>query len=265
MEKYFDIRARGIQVRCKVYFNSKPQAENAVICCTGFAGHKDNRAANGFAEKLLSKRKDVIVIVFNWPAHGDDIKKKLTLADCSAYLDLVVSEARTRFGARTLYGYATSFGGYLLLKYISEQENPFRRIALRCPAVDMYDVLSGTIMQGDALDRVMKGKDAQVGFDRKITVTRAFLESLRENDIRGRDFSKDAASILILHGTADQVVPFESGRTFAAQNRIAFIPVENADHRFQNPVHMSLANKYVMQFFDFLPGAQEDLTQEEPQ
>ncbi|MBQ6267168.1 MAG: alpha/beta hydrolase [Clostridia bacterium] len=250
MEKYFDVRAQGRQVRCKVYYKEKPQAEKAVICCTGFAGHKDNRAANGFADKLLSKRKDTVVVVFNWPAHGDDIRKKPTLADCSLYLDLVVDEVRRRFGAQELYGYATSFGGYLLLKYISEQSNPFRKIALRCPAVDMYDVLSRAIMSRDELDRIQKGKDVPVGFDRKIPVTPVFLESLKENDIRQRDFSAAAENLLILHGTADEVVPFESGQSFAAQNGIRFIPVENADHRFQNPVHMSLANKLVMQFFD---------------
>lgn len=250
MYKYFEINADGNNVRCKLYYKDKPHAEKAVVFCTGFAGHKDNNAANGFAEKLLSKHKDVIVAVFNWPAHGDDVKKKLELADCDTYLGLVIRELRTKFGVRELYAYSTSFGGYLVLKYISEHENPFRKIALRCPAVDMYDVLTRTIMQGDEYDRIMKGKDILIGFDRKITVTRKLLDDLQANDIRQRDYLDCAEDILILHGTADEVVPFDSGREFAENNLIEFIPVEKADHRFQNPVHMSLANKYVMQFFD---------------
>ena len=249
-QKYFEVNAQGNNIRCKLYYKDKPAAEKAVIFCTGFAGHKDNNAANGFAEKLLSKRKDVIVVVFNWPAHGDDVKKKLDLSDCDTYLGLVVREVRERFGVRELYAYSTSFGGYLVLKYVSEHENPFRKIALRCPAVDMHDVLTRTIMKADELDRIMKGKDIQIGFDRKVTVTKKLLDELKENDIRTRDYLDYADMILILHGTADEVVPFESGKTFAENNLIEFIPVEKADHRFQNPVHMSLANKYVMQFFD---------------
>ena len=251
MDKHFEIHAQGCNIRCKVYYKDTPTADRAVIFCTGFAGHKDNNAAKGFAEKLLSKQKGVIVVVFNWPAHGDDVKKKLNLDDCSAYLEQVTQDVRQRFGVRELYAYATSFGGYLVLKYISEHDNPFRKIALRCPAVDMYAVLTRTIMQNDEYDRIMKGKDIQVGFDRKITVTRKLLDELQANDIRARDFSAFADKILILHGTADEVVPFDSGRTFAESNLIECIPVENADHRFQNPAHMSLANKYVMQFFDF--------------
>ena len=46
-------------------------------------------------------------------------------------------------------------------------------------------------------------------------------------------------------------MPFDAGREFADNSLIEFIPVEKADHRFQNPTHMSLATKYVMEFFDF--------------
>ncbi|MBR4743748.1 MAG: alpha/beta fold hydrolase [Oscillospiraceae bacterium] len=249
--KYYDITAKGHNVRCKAYFTDRPAAEKAVVFCTGFAGHRDNNAAAGFAEKLLSKRKDTAVIVFDWPAHGEDVKKKPSLEDCMTYLDLVTGDAVTRFGARELYCYATSFGGYLVLKYITERDDPFRKIALRCPAVDMYGVLTNSIMKSDDADRLMKGKDVQAGFDRKITVTRAFLDELKANDLRKRDFLEESERILIIHGTSDEVVPFEDSRAFAEDNLIEFIAVEKADHRFQNPLHMSLANKHVMEFFGF--------------
>ena len=251
ISKYFEINEQGNNIRCKLYCGEKGAHDRAVIFCTGFAGHKDNSAANKFAEKLLSK-KDAMVVVFNWPSHGDDVKKKLALDDCDTYLRLVVQEVKARYGANELYAYATSFGGYLVLKYISEHENPFRKIVLRCPAVDMYDVLTRSIMKNDEFDRIEKGKDVLVGFDRKIVVTKSLLEALKANDIRERDYLEYAEDILILHGTADEVVPFDDGKTFAENNVIEFIPVEGADHRFQNPTHMSLANKHAMEFFGFL-------------
>ena len=249
MYKYYEIHGRGHNVRCKLYYNDLRASKRAVVFCTGFAGHKDNHAAERFSEKLLSKYKDVMVLVFNWPAHGDDIKKKILLADCDTYLELVIGEIHTRFGISELYAYATSFGGYLLLKYISGHGDPFRRAALRCPAIDMYDILTHTIIQQDELELIMNGKEAEAGFDRKILVTKDFLEALKANDIRSRDFLDYADDILILHGTKDEVVPMESSKTFAEDQVIEFIPVENADHRFQNPAHMDLANKYVMDFF----------------
>ena len=249
MEKYFDVNVPGHSIRCKQYAADRSRPDKAVIFFTGFGGHKDNGAARTFAEKLLSKHKNVIVVVFNWPAHGDDVKKKITLADCDTYISEVIRAVRKDTDVTELYAYGTSFGGYLLLKYVSEHGNPFRKIALRCPAVDMYDVLIRTIMQNDEYERIRKGKEVLVGFDRKILVTPQFLESLQANDIREREYLDYADDILILHGTADEVVPFESGKAFAENNVIEFIPVERADHRFQNPTHMSNANKMVMEFF----------------
>ncbi|MBR4163216.1 MAG: prolyl oligopeptidase family serine peptidase [Solobacterium sp.] len=250
MNKYYEINGKGNNIRCKVYYNDLNKAEQAVIFGTGFAGHKDNNAAKGFAEKLLSKHKNAIVVVFNWPSHGDDVKKKLVLEDCNIYLDQVIQDVKERFHVEKLYAYSTSFGGYLFLKYISEHGNPFEKISLRCPAVNMYDVLTRTIMKNDELDRIMKGKDVLVGFDRKIIVTKALLDDLKENDIRQRDYIEYADNILIMHGTKDEVVPIEDSKEFAENNLIDFITVENADHRFQNPNHMNLANKYTMEFFD---------------
>lgn len=45
------------------------------------------------------------------------------------------------------------------------------------------------------------------------------------------------------------LVPFDAGFRFAENNLIEFVPVENADHRFQNPACMEPATKKVMEFF----------------
>lgn len=44
------------------------------------------------------------------------------------------------------------------MKYIPEYGNPFVKIALRCPAVPMADVLTSTITNRDELAMIMKGK-----------------------------------------------------------------------------------------------------------
>ena len=190
-------------------------------------------------------------MTFNLPCHGDDVKKKLALEDCMTYIELVVDYIRSELRAGEIYSYATSFGGYLVLKYISEHENPFVKIALRCPAVNMAEVLTNTIMKHDELDAIAKGKPVQVGFDRKIEVTRQFLAELEAADIQKLDYLDDAEDILILHGTKDEVVPFQAGRAFAENNLIEFIPIENADHRFQNPACMEQATKAILEFFCF--------------
>ena len=250
MHRYFEINEQGHNIRCKLYCQDPKAIHRVVIFCHGFGGHKDNAAAEKFAQRLLSKYKRVGMVTFNWPCHGDDVKKKLCLADCSAYLDLVANYIRRKFDTDELYCYGTSFGGYLALKYIFEKGNPFRKIALRCPAVDMYHVLYKVIMSGGDLDALAKGRDVSVGFDRKIMVSPVFLEELRTFDIRSWDFLDYAEDILILHGTADEIVPFEDACHFAEEQLMEFIPVEGADHRFRDPAKMELATKQILEHFD---------------
>ena len=249
MEKYYHINREGRSICCKLYCSDPGGVRQVILYGHGFGGHKDNRAAEKFAHRVLEKNKGVAIVTFDWPCHGDDVRKLLRLEDCADYLRLMLEDLQTRFAPEAVLGYATSFGGYLFLKYLSEEGNPFRRLALRCPAVPMYRVLTQAIMTEDLTARLEKGKPVLVGFDRKIAVDRAFLESLQAQDIAGRDYLPYADDLLILHGTEDEIVPIDAVRHFAEENVIEFIPVERADHRFQNPAAMELATNRILDFF----------------
>lgn len=251
MEKYFEINKEGHNIRCKLYFRDREPIEKVVLFNHGFAGHKDNGAAEKFAGRVLSKYKGIAVLIFNLPCHGDDVKKKIVLQDCMSYIDIALDYIRTEMHVEEIYSNATSFGGYLVLKYIEEYGNPFRKISLRCPAVNMAEVLTGTIMTGDDLEVINRGRTVEVGFDRKVEVNRQFLEDLEKSDVQKIDYTYLADKMQIIHGTADEVVPFEAGRRFAENNNIKFIPVEGADHRFLNPGGMETAIKKMLEFLAF--------------
>lgn len=249
MNKYYEINENGHNIRCKLYYDKGQEIRKVVIWCHGFAGHMDTASAEKFAEKLLTKYKGVATVVFNLPCHGNDVKKKLILQDCLTYLELVSDHVKKQFGTDEIYVYATSFGGYLVLKYIADKGNPFRKIVLRCPAVNMYEILSGKLMAAEDHSKIKKNKNVTVGFDRKIEINPQFLEDLKNADIQQTDYLNWAEDILILQGTKDELVSFEKTAAFADRNIIEFIQVEGADHRFQNPLHMEIATKTVVDFF----------------
>ena len=249
MEKYFSINEKGYSIRCKMYCNDTRGIRDIVLCGHGFAGHKDNSAAQKFANKMLSKRKTTAVITYNWPCHGDDARKSLRLGECDFYLTSVLNYLRKRFNPEHLFGYATSFGGFLFLKYIAEHGSPFDRVALRCPAVRMNDALRNTIMTEDEYASIMSGKPALVGFDRKIKIDSKFLDEVKKVDLFAFDFSASKDEILILHGTKDEVISFDDVKSFADKNSIEFIPSENADHRYKNTDIMDLAISQIIKYF----------------
>ena len=246
--KAFSIHDDKNNIRCVLYSNDVP-VRHAVVYCHGFAGHKGNRAAARFAEYMLPKYKDMAVLCFDWPCHGEDVKKKLCLLECDAYLGAVIRYARDVLHAEKTDCYATSFGAYLALSYAAKHGDPFRMIALRSPAVNMYEVLCSLMTETDR-SQLAKGKDVLMGFDRKIAVSPAFLAELKAEDITAFDYSGIADSILSMHGEKDEVVPFAASSEFAERNGIDLISFPNADHRFSDPKLMTEAIQYVEAFFE---------------
>lgn len=251
MERYYTIDTEGYRIHCKLYDDDGSAVEKLVLFGHGFGGHKDNRAAEAFAKGILKKNSSIATVTFNWPCHGDDGRNVLRLNDCGRYLEILLADIRERYGSPELYGYGNSFGAYLFLKFMSERGDPFVKTAFRSPAVNMYEVLRSAIMTESDRKRIRDGGTVQVGFDRKIGIDGILLDSLREADIMQRDFSSFADSILILHGTEDEIVPFEAAKGFAEKNGIRFIPVEGGDHRLLNPGGMDFAVKMMLEHFRF--------------
>lgn len=247
--KYLNMQYNKNNVRCKVYTHDDGLIENMVIFGHGFAGHKDNKAAERLANKLLSKNKGFAVLTFDLPCHGEDIKKKLTLDDCVNYYDIVINGSKEILGAKNLYINATSFGGFLVLKYISEKGNPFKKIVLRSPAINMFKVVSDALVTPDIRELLSKGKEASIGFDRKVIINQQFLDDLENTKLLSRDFIQYADNMLILHGTKDEIAPYEDSKMFAEENVIEFIPIEGADHRYKDINKMEYANSLAVDYY----------------
>ena len=252
MEKHFDINRGGYSIRSRLIINDTDKNtrnfDNLVIVTHGFGSSKETAGTLHFGEHLTAKYKGFAVIAFDWPCHGMDARKKLTVEECLTYLTLVTEYAREELKAKRIYNYSSSFGGYLTLRYLLEVGNPFEKIALRCPAVCMYQSMMSYISEDDR-NKLKKGKEISVGFDRKMKVDSSFFGSLKNFDVMNREYFDYADQMLIIHGTKDEMIPFEKVRTFAENNVIEFIPAEGANHPFQNPDHMALAIHEIIEFF----------------
>ena len=114
-------------------------------------------------------------------------------------------------------------------------------------------LLLGTLLGAVATDEeranLAAGKPVLVGFDRKVRVGPQFVEGLKATDLRQVPFFDYADDILIVHGTADDVVPMQDSAQFADDNVIEFVPIEGADHRFRDPKKMDAAIALIIGFF----------------
>lgn len=252
MEKHFDINEQGLSIRCKLICSNSDKTartfEHIAIVTHGFGSNKETAGTANFGEHLTSKYKGWGVIAFDWPCHGMDARKKLTISECLTYLTIVTEYAKRELQAKDVCIYSTSLGGYLTLRYLIEVGNPFRKIALRCPAIHMYETMYSRIPDADKT-KLAKGKEIQIGFERKMKVDQAFFDDLKSFCPLDHEYFDFADDMLILHGTKDEMIPFEDAKNFAENNVIEFIPVEGANHPFQNPNHMALAIHKIIEFF----------------
>ena len=181
MEKHFDINEDSRSIRCRMIISNKDKQtrtfSHVVIVTHGFGSNKETTGTTKFGEHITAKYKGFAVLAFDWPCHGNDARKKLTITECLAYLQIVTNYARNTLDAKDLYIYASSFGGYITLRYLLESGNPFRKIALRCPAIRMHDTLESAIPDADKA-KLKKGKDILVGFTRKMKIDQLFLKDM---------------------------------------------------------------------------------------
>ena len=247
MEKRFEINEQGLSIRCKLFYEKElQQIENVVIVLHGFGSSKDLKSNTKFGERLSSKYKGYAALAFDFPCHGDDARKKLSVEESITYLQLVINYAKTNLNAKNLYAYGTSFGGYLTLKYLAEKGNPFRKIALRAPAVQIYHSLMNRLSEEER-QKLAKGREILWGFDRQMKISQAFFDEL--TDITQNDYLDYAEQILILHGAEDEMVALSTSQQFADNNVIELLPIEGADHAFSNPKLMDIAIGKIVEFF----------------
>ena len=249
MIKYFDINEDKINIKCKLFYNDIQSVNRVLISCHGFGGSKENNASKKLSEYILERYKDICILTFDWPCHGTDVRKSLSLKDCNNYFEHVINYTKKKFKTNEIYLNATSFGGYLSLKYLYEHECPFKRIIIRCPAVTMHSVLSNNILTEEDEKSLSKNKPVEFGFDRKFLITKEFIDELKENDLFKFDYKKYKEIIEVYHGTNDELVPIEDVEKFCLKNTLKFIKVDGADHRFQDP---SKINKFVQEGVNFL-------------
>ena len=241
VEKAFSINENRCSIHCVLRAIEKQPVERVILCCHGFAGSKDSASVKKLAEKLLPSHKTAAVLSFDWPCHGEDRSPKLTLDGCDLYLRTVADCIRSRWGDVPVDVSAVSFGAYLALRYLRECGDPFDKVLLRSPAIPMYEVLTGTLMDKDGLQKLQKTKSALVGFDTKVKITAGFVDELKGYDLMQKDFSSCADKLCIVHGTKDEIVPFDAVSAFADKNGIPLLAIENADHRFLEPSLFSRA------------------------
>ena len=98
-------------------------------------------------------------------------------------------------------------------------------------------------------EKLEKGKEVMIGLDRKFKVDKSLFDELAASDVRKYEYFEWADNMIVIHGTADEMVPISDSEKFCEDNVIELVPVEGADHPFRNPKLMDTAIHTIVEFF----------------
>lgn len=223
----------GYNISC--HFSIPAGADHIVIALHGFCGDMESSCI-GLLEQNINKM-GLGLVRFDWPAHGvsEATGKQLTVSNCLRDLDTVIHKVISDYPEAKLSVFATSFGGYIALLYYSNHRDIFNQVILRSPAIRMYDILTGTLLD-DSLKQELKAKRCfTCGFERMMTVPLVFVNELREKDVFAGYENRKLPDVTIIHGDQDDVVPLTDSADFARIHGCRLHVVKGADHRYKNP------------------------------
>ena len=219
----------------KVYTDG--EFSRTVLAVHGFGGSKDSLAIEGLAERLCPV--GFRVAAPDLPCHGErtETESRLSPENCISEIMAVERELSAE------YAFGTSFGGALLLRRIELYGDPFRRIVLRVPAVNMADSLLRCMQlfqPGFTLEQA-ESSGFHVKMSRELNIPYSFYGKLLElNEVR-HCAAWNTPDILAVYAGSDELVARKDTEEFLRLNpEIQRLCIEGSGHRMnQKPEYLS--------------------------
>lgn len=244
MEKNIDIynKKENCIVKSKMFYNKKTvDIKEIFIFCHGFCSGKGSSSVRVVAEKLLLY--DISSISFDFPGHIDSIQgtDKLTVNVCISYIDSIIDYVKTIYGNDIKISfYAISFGAYILLNKLINDNSNYNHIVLRSPAFNMSEIFVNCLLK-EPFEKFKNTGIAKAGHGGKIEVPYSFYEDLLEHNLYNT-YNKHL-KMLIIQGSLDDTAPIKDTYNFIhTRPYITLVEIKNIKHHM-SPEEIEIATQ----------------------
>ena len=228
MEQRIVISRGGLETPCLLREPEYGTPLRIVLGVHGFGGCMHEDIQENIAEEM--ELFGSVVLRFDFPAHGENPERELTLKGCMDTLLNVAEFARERYPElEDLCIFATGFGAYVTLISLNELiEMPGRvKLVVQTPGLRMHQ----TVLNMKRINKVTLEAMGCTTFNisRPLQLTYSFYEELEANNA----LVSYPIPFLILHGEHDDYIPREdilNLRRLSERSKLVIIP--GASHRF---------------------------------
>ncbi len=230
MEKCTLHSRHGYAIPCHITYQGETKV---LIVCHGFGSSKASPMVQAL-EKAMPE-SGVGVVSFDFPAHGDSPVWDLHETWCIDDLETVEAYVRGLVPQGELFYFASSFGAFTLLNYLSARPHTGRRAMLRSAAVAMGRLAESWADEKARADMAEQGYFVpDYDYVREMRVTPAFLRELKDHDVF-RTYRPGETEVFMVHGGSDSIAAPEAAREFARRFGIRLMEIPEGEHDLMGP------------------------------
>ena len=247
MEQQITLSQGTQTIPCWVSESLAGETRRVVLGVHGFGGSSRDAIQEGIAEEM--QLFGSAVVRFDFPAHGENPLRELTLHDCVETLLAVGEYARQRYaGVEDLCIFASGFGAYVTLVALPGLlAMPGKvKLVLHTPSVRMDETLLAMLRNTrdtlQAMDRI------RLPAPRPFDVTYRFYEELRRNLV----LAEQPIPMLVLHSEENAYIRMQDIRHFMQFNeesRLVIIP--GTSHQFLEEGAWDMVLDLTRDWFEF--------------
>ena len=220
----------GYEIPCHATCDGQ---DKILIVCHGFGSSKSSPMVQAL-EKTMPDL-GIGVYSFDFPAHGDSPTWELRVPWCIDDLETVEAHVRAACPQAEIGYFASSFGAFVLLNYLSSRPHAGTRAMLRSAAVSMGKLVDTWVDERARAEMAEKGYFVpDYDYVREMRVTPAFLKDLEDYDVF-RTYRPGTTALFMVHGSRDSVAPPEAAWDFAARHRILLLKIPEGEHDLMGP------------------------------
>lgn len=212
--------------------------DNIVIAIHGFSSSRNSFLIDKIAPIL--KKEKIGILCFDLPGHGLRFDEKLNVKACLESIEFIENKIRKIYkGKISLTG--ASFGGFLLLRYLQNNNRNYDKLILRAPALEQYHIWKDDVLEhGRELIKTLEsGENYFLG---KMEVEVSVLYDYFKFDIFSNidNISKD---VKLIYCSKDVTVSNENIFKLARIKNWELFELEGADHFCRRPEDVENAAK----------------------
>lgn len=257
----FEFQIAGLTLRGQFY---KPEDAQAVVILVHGMGEYSRRYERTVVPSLL--KSSIAVISYDQFGHGHSQGKKGHHPGYNYLLDSIshmIEKADNLFPSKPVFLYGHSMGGNVVINFTLRRKHhlkgaivtsPFLKLAFDPPEWKMLfgkiiDRVYPSITMPNELDLKFLSKDQQEIEAYKTdplihdqVSTRYSLELMKTGEWAIQHASSLTTSMLLMHGTKDQITSHLASKEFAekAKEQVKFVPIENGYHELHHDLEKDI-------------------------